>query len=36
MALDKFQKYRIIQTTLEYTIPKNSVRIGRLISENER
>ena len=27
---------RIIQTTLEYTIPENLVRIGPVVSENEK
>ena len=36
MASEKFQNYRIIQTTLEYTIPENLVRIGRVVPENER
>ena len=31
-----FKNYRIIQTTPEYTIPENLVRIGRVVSENER
>ena len=36
MASEEFWNYRIIQTTLEYTIPENLVRIGRVVSENER
>ena len=28
--------YRIIQTTPEYTIPENLVRISRVVSENEQ
>ena len=31
-----FLNYRIIQTTPEYTIPENLVRIDRVVSENER
>ena len=36
MASEEFYNYRIIQTTPEYTIPENCVRICRVISENER
>ena len=35
MASDEFQYYRIMQTTLEYTIPENLVRNGPVVSENE-
>ena len=36
IASEEFKNYRIIQTTPEYTIPENLVRIGRVVSENER
>ena len=36
MASEEFKNYRIIQTTPEYTIPENFVRIGWVVSENER
>ena len=36
MSSEEFKNYRIIQTTLEYTIPENLVKIGRVVSENER
>ena len=36
MASEEFLNYRIIQTSPEYTIPENLVRIGRVVSENER
>ena len=36
MASEEFKNYRIIQTTPEYTIAENLVRIGRVVSENER
>ena len=35
IASEAFWNYRIIQTTSEYTIPENLVRIDRLVSENE-
>ena len=36
MALEEFKNYQIIQTTPEYTIPENFVRIGWVVSVNER
>ena len=36
IAFEEFQNYRIIQTTLEYTLPENFVWIGRVVAENER
>ena len=35
MASEEFKNYRIIQTSPEYTIPENLVRIGLVVSENK-